>query len=347
MTTSYRLSDLATHVNGKAVGDLNALISGLCPLDEPDIKAISFLKEPTPSHFTKNDPRNYAALFVSDKMEPEALIDRGNFIIVPDPYAALVSVIPLFVPKHKPTPGISDKAEIAQNAHIGTNVHIGAFVSVGERCVIGDDVVLYPQVTVYHDVTIGSGSILHAGAVIREGTIIGKNSVIQSGAVIGADGFGYVPDPKLGLQLIPQIGKVILNDNVDIGANSCIDRATLGTTQIGQSTKVDNIVQIGHNTKIGKHSIVCGYTGIAGSCSIGDQVVIAGGVGVADHMTIASGARIGGKSTVIMDVREPGDYAGHPVVPAKIYRRNMIEGKSLADSLKDIRQRLSKLEGKE
>ena len=159
--------------------------------------------------------------------------------------------------------------------------------------------------------------------MIREDCIVGSDTVIQNGAVIGADGFGYVPDKELGLAPVPQVGVVVLSDRVDVGANACIDRATLGTTLVGLGTKIDNLVQVGHNTKIGKFAILCGQTGVAGSCDIGNQVVLGGAVGVADHIQIVDGCRIAGKSVVFGNLTEKNDYAGYPARPAGEWRRSM------------------------
>jgi UDP-3-O-[3-hydroxymyristoyl] glucosamine N-acyltransferase len=207
------------------------------------------------------------------------------------------------------------------SAKIGSGVSIGEFAVVGPLTEIGDNVVIHPHVVLYPGVKIGPRSIIHSHAAIREDSVLGAETVIQNGAVIGADGFGYVPDAKLGLVGVPQLGTVNLGDRVEVGANSAIDRATLGTTTIGLGTKIDNLVQIGHNTRIGRFSILCGQVGIAGSCEIGNQVVIGGQAGVGDHLKIADGIRVGAKSGVVSDLTEKGDYLGFPPLPAQVARR--------------------------
>lgn len=346
MSISYTLKELAVRVNGAVVGDESVQITALCPLDEPNKNSLTFIKENHAVYLKKHLPSEYGAILISQSVEIDTIKNRGNFILVKEPYTALVSLIPLFVPISKPAPGVSSKADIARTAHIGQQVHIGAFVAVGERSTIGDNTIIHPHVVIYHDVSIGSDATIHAGAVIREGTVIRSGAVIQPGAVIGSDGFGYVPDAKLGLASIPQVGNVVIGENVDIGANACIDRATLGVTELHRGVKVDNLVQIGHNTKIGEYSILCGHVGVSGSCNIGKQVVLAGASGIVDHVTIPDGTRIGAQAAVLTDVPQKGDYAGHSVVPADVYRKNLVEWRDLHTTLRDLRKRVRQLEQK-
>jgi UDP-3-O-[3-hydroxymyristoyl] glucosamine N-acyltransferase len=291
----------------------------VCSLDEPHPDGLSLIRDASPKQL-KNALQNNAvkALFIQDTLVTMLPAELPMAVIaVNDPMVALISVIPLFFEPYPISPGISEKADVHPSAKLGHNVTVSPFVSIGANCVIGDNVVLHPQVTVYPGCTIGTGTVVHAGAAIREDVIIGEHAVIQNGAIIGADGFGYVQVPGKGLVPVPQIGTVVVGNNAEVGANSCIDRATLGKTRLGDGSKADNLVQIGHNTAIGNHSILCGQVGIAGSCSIGNGVVIGGGAGVKDHVTIADGVRIAAKSGVTRDLREKGDYGGYPAVPVR------------------------------
>jgi UDP-3-O-[3-hydroxymyristoyl] glucosamine N-acyltransferase len=313
------VADIVARTNGTLFGDGLSSILGVCSLDEPEPNAIAFSKERSISRL-RGIIRNarVGALLVAHV--PPDLADSPPsvpLIVVPDPLAALISIIPLFFKPYSVTAGAPSLVAIHPTAEISQGVTIGPFTSIGERCVIEEGVVIHPQVTLYPGVRIGQGTVIHAGAVIREDCVIGAGSVIQNGAVIGSDGFGYIGVPDMGLVPVPQIGTVVTGARVDIGANSCIDRATLGTTRIGDSTKIDNLVQIGHNTTIGKQAIICGKVGVAGSCTIGDGVVLGGGVGVVDHMTIGSRVRVGGGAAVMNDITTPGDYLGIPAVPAK------------------------------
>jgi UDP-3-O-[3-hydroxymyristoyl] glucosamine N-acyltransferase len=298
------------------------MVATICPLDAPVVGGVSFtrLKSSTQvQRLLTGSP--LAALLVPRELDRSAVASSVALVAVADPVFAMTQIVPLFHIPAEISPGINARADIDPSAVIGENVRIGAFCVVGPRARIEDGVVLHPHVVIYPGARIGPRSIVHAGAIIREDCTIGADSVIQNGAVIGADGFGYTPRPGIGLVSIPQVGTVVLADRVDVGANACIDRATLGETKVGLGTKIDNLVQVGHNTTIGQHSILCGQVGVAGSCSIGDQVVLGGAAGVGDHITIASGARFAGRSGVIRNITTRGDYAGQPATPIRKWNR--------------------------
>ncbi len=341
--TSQTVSQLAVLVGGSVVGAKDVTISTLVPLDEPKPDAISFTKE---THPRKLGPLlsdlKVAALIISDTVDPSLLPSHKSFIRVKDPLAALIKIVPLFVPAIKPSGVVSDKADIHPSAKIGKNVSIGAFVAIGADVVIEDGVVVHPHVTLYQNVFIGAESEIHSGAVIREYCKLGPRTIIQNGAIIGADGFGYLSEHEEGsapkIVKVPQVGIVNLGPDTEVGANTCIDRATLGTTQVGPSTKIDNLVQVGHNTKIGAFTIVCGKVGIAGSSRIGNGVVLGGDVGIKDHTTIADGVRVAARSGVISDLTEKGDYAGFPAVRALAWRRQIKAIGELQDIIDDARR---------
>jgi UDP-3-O-[3-hydroxymyristoyl] glucosamine N-acyltransferase len=322
LTTPIPLSEIARVVNGVVHGDATTPISSLCSFDTPTPHAITFSRVASSPQLTKvlADLR-CGAVIVDHRAVSPATPLAMPLIAVTDPVLAMTKVVPLFFEGAERTQGISPKADVDPGAKIGARVTIGAFSSIGPRVVIEDDVVIHPHVVLYPGVHIGARTVLHSGAIIREECVVGADSLVQNGAVVGADGFGYTPDPTLGLAPVPQVGTVVLGDRVDIGANSCIDRATFGETKIGLGTKIDNLVQVGHNTVIGRHSILCGQVGIAGSSVIGDQVVLAGSAGVADHISIASGARFASRSGVVRDITSKGDYAGYPAVPVRQWNR--------------------------
>jgi UDP-3-O-[3-hydroxymyristoyl] glucosamine N-acyltransferase LpxD len=194
---------------------------------------------------------------------------------------------------------------------------------IGEDVRIEEGAVLRDRVTLYPHSSVGARTVLHSGVVIREQCRIGADCILHNNTVIGADGFGYVPDRKVGLRKVPQIGNVEIGDRVEIGSNTCIDRGAFGSTLVGAGTKIDNLVQIGHNVVIGSNCIICGQVGIAGSAVIGDRVVLGGSVGVADHVTIVPDVRIGARGAVHTSIEKPGDYAGFPIMPARAWRRMM------------------------
>ena len=318
------LSELAHSVGGEIKGAANFLIAGICSVDKPVPGHISFLRSANQKQIdTIASAGVLAAVLVPDSNRQLQPSSKLSLVFVKDPQSAIVDLVPLFYCPPEVPSGVSPKADIDRSAKFGKNVSVGPFCAIGPDVVIGDEAVLHPHVTLYEGVTIGARSVIHAGAVVREYCSIGADAVIQPGAVIGADGFGYIPDPKLGLRFVPQIGTVTISDNVDIGANSCVDRATFGTTKIGQGTKLDNLVQIGHNSAVGSHSIICGMVGVGGSSEIGNQVVIGGRSGLADHVKIPDQTRIGGASIISHSISEAGDYSGTPPgpLPAIAWRR--------------------------
>lgn len=314
------VADIASITKGTILGDPHIAIFGICSLDEPHATSVAFSKERSPSRLIAIMQRvSVGALIVSSPLPSFGDFHPPMPIIgVADPLAAIIAIIPRFFKTWEPmTTSFGNQVAIHDTALIGEGVTVGPFCSIGASCIIEDGVTIHPNVTIYPGVRIERGAVIHAGAIIREDCVIGPGAVIQNGAVIGSDGFGYVVIPDKGLVPVPQIGTVTIGAHVDVGANSCIDRGTLGTTRIGDVTKVDNLVQVGHNTTIGSQSIICGQAGIAGSCSIGDRVVLGGGVGVVDHVTIGTGVRVGGGAAVLNNISTPGDYIGTPAVPTR------------------------------
>lgn len=339
---SRTLGEVARHLSATLYGDPSRPVRGISPANEPIPDTISFLKRGSIEELRAllSAPQAPAAVLVSPGLAGHQ--ELGNVIEVANPLEAVVSLVPLFYPVLRPPPGVSPQAVIGERVSLGQDVSIGAFCVVGDDVTIGDGAILHPHVVLYAGARIGARSVLHSGVIVREHCEVGSDAVIQNGAVIGADGFGYIPIPGKGLQPVPQIGIVQLGSHVDVGANSCIDRATFGTTKIGEGTKIDNQVQIGHNVHIGQHSIVCGQSAIAGSCRIGNGVTLAGSVGIADHLTIADGVRVAARAGVTSDLSK-GDYAGHPAVPVTQWRRTQIALRKLPELLR----RLNKQGGEE
>lgn len=238
-------------------------------------------------------------------------------IVCKDPFAAFYNLVPLFYQEINSSRAIDPSSTLHKTVQFThkESCSVGANVVIGENCLIGRNVTIHPNVVIGPGVSIGDKTVIHSRVSIHANVQIGSEVMIQSGAVIGSIGFGYRPDEKGDLSLIPHLGTVIIEDRVHIGANTCIDRGVIGNTVVGYGSKIDNLVQIGHNNIIGKHVIMCGQVGIAGSCTIGDRVTLGGKAGVADHKAITSGARIGGYSGVTKDITEKGDYAGFPARP--------------------------------
>lgn len=240
-------------------------------------------------------------------------------------------------PVPRPAPGIHPKACIDETAKLGANVTVMANVFVGPNVEIGENVILYPNVCLMEGVRIGADSTLFPNVTVYEKCVVGARCILHAGAVIGAYGFGY--DSSTGKHILsPQLGNVELADDVEIGANSAIDRGTFGTTRIGEGTKIDNLVQIGHNCQIGKHNLLCSQVGIAGSCTTGEYVVCAGQVGMADHISIASNIIIGAQAGVPGSLKEPGTYLGSPVALLSDMKRQFIVMRQLPEYWRTLKK---------
>ncbi|MBI4778643.1 UDP-3-O-(3-hydroxymyristoyl)glucosamine N-acyltransferase [Candidatus Desantisbacteria bacterium] len=317
------LSEIARLVEGELLGNADIEISGVSGLDEATIPSLTPKKGQiavvvNPKHLSQTI---YAsAVIVPEGVKEDALpalpMDKGRIpaIRVKNPKIALALLLNLFYPQEKPTPNIHPSSIIAKDAQLGRDVTIYPHVVVDKGAIIGDKVVLYPSVYVGKAVQIGDETIIHSQVTLYENTIIGRKVNIHAGCVIGADGFGYIKVDEIHHK-IPQAGNVIVEDWVEIGANTTIDRATLGSTIIGNGTKIDNLVQIGHNVKIGKNCILVAQAAIGGSAIIEDGVIIAGKGAVSDHVTIGHHSIIGAKSGVMKDIPPKSVVSGFPARP--------------------------------
>jgi UDP-3-O-[3-hydroxymyristoyl] glucosamine N-acyltransferase len=316
------LQEIVAFVKGKYSGAQDMRIAGVAPLAEATERHISFLANP--KYAAQMASTRAAAVLVSNDLEGES--DR--WIRVADPYFAMASVVARFFASRPAPKGISAHAAIAASAKLGANVAVGAFTSIGDDVVIGDGVTLYPNVTVEPGSQIGDGTIVYPQVSIYERSIIGRRCILHSGVVIGSDGYGFVTHEGRHHK-IPQVGIVRIEDDVEIGAGTTVDRAALGETVIGEGTKIDNLVQIGHNVKIGKHCLLVAQVGIAGSTELGDYVVAAGQVGFAGHLKIGKGAQIAAKSAVLDDVADGMKVMGIPAMPFRDFARREVVLKRL------------------
>lgn len=334
--TAAQIADI---VGGVLHGDGSATARELAPLEDAGEGTLTLIREQSALNLARVLTSSKAAVILAQTAPATGEIPAGKaVIVVAKPFESLLQCMPHFFEPHPTLSGISPLASIAPSAKIAPSVAVGPFAVIGPDVEIGEGVIIHPHVVLYPGVKVGARTVIHSHASVREDCEIGADAVVQNGAVIGADGFGYLPDPKLGLVAVPQLGVVTLADRVEVGANSAIDRATLGVTSVGIGTKIDNLVQVGHNTKVGMHSILCGQVGIAGSCEIGNQVVLGGQVGVGDHLKIADGVRVGAKSGVHADLTERGDYLGFPILPAQLARRVFALLPQLPELIKRIKR---------
>ena len=322
------VGEIVDLVGGSYEGDRDVRVVGVSSLTDAEEHQLSFLSNP--KYASQLESTRAAVVLVANDHPGKS----ARFIRVANPYFAMATVVSRFFAKRSRPAGISPLASISDSARLGRNVAVGAFTTIGDGVVIGDDVAIYQNVAIEAGTIIGEGSIIYPLVSIYERTNIGKRCIIHSGAVIGADGYGFVTE-KGRHHKIPQIGIVRIEDDVEIGAGSCIDRAALGETVIGEGTKIDNMVQIGHNVRVGRHCLLVAQAGIAGSTELGDYVVVAGHSGFGGHLKIGSGVQVAAKSAVLEDV-ESGKYMGVPAIPFRDFARREVLFRRLPELFKRV-----------
>jgi len=334
-----KLSEIAKFLNAELIG-IDSEVSGVKGIDDAQEGDITYIVSSKYIEAAKNS--RASAFIVKEKIEG---FDRPQ-LIVENPQLAFAKALELFYVKPHPYKGISEKAIVADTVKFGRNVTVYPFVYIDENVTIGDNTVIYPFTFIGKETSIGSDCLIYPNVTIREKVKIGSKVIIHSGSVIGSDGFGYIFHENRHHK-IPQIGGVIIEDDVEIGASVTIDRATTGDTIIGKGTKIDNLVQIAHNVKIGKNCIIVGQVGIAGSSQIGDGCILAGQVGISDHVEIESGTIITAKSGVMPGKLSRGVYSGIPVFPHREWlKANAIFQKlpELYKKIKELEEKIKKLE---
>ncbi len=265
---------------------------------------------------------------------------------VDNPYQSFLMVLKRFFDYKHELSGIADSTSIHPDVKLGEGCAIGFNVVIGRNCVIGKNVTIFHNSVILENCSVGDNTLVYPNVTIRENTVIGKNVIIHNGASIGADGFGFVKGPDGVYVKIPQIGNVIIEDFVEIGANSCIDRAALGNTIIKAHTKIDNLVQIGHNVEIGSNTAISAQSGVSGSTKVGDDVIIAGQVGLVDHIEIGDGVIIGAQSGVSRNIKDRGIYVGTPVKPINQFKRLEVHIRNLEtlnNTVKELQQEIDTL----
>lgn len=304
------LNDIARIVNGTVIGDATIMVNGLAPIDHVLPNTVIFAEGE--DNIKRAEASQAAAILVAKQVNSL----QKPIIQVESPFKAFMQLLQHFYPAHPPVMGIHPTAVIAEDVIIGDRISIGAFVSIQSGSSIGNDCVIKSHVSIGHQVTIGNNTTLHPHVTIYDKSQIGQRVSIHAGSVIGSDGFGYTYENGQHTK-VPHVGFVAIEDDVEIGASTMIDRATVGSTIIGQGTKIDNLVQIAHSVKLGKHNIVCGFTGIAGSTTSGNHVVFAANVGVSDHVQIDDGVILGARAGVPpkKHLKQGNIYFGNPARP--------------------------------
>ena len=337
------LKELADYVGGEVAGDGNIKIKGVMTIDEAMEGYITFVSNK--KYIKKLEQTGASAIIIS----PDIVAEGKNLLITNNPYLAFAKVVDLMMNPKKVYPGaIDNSARVSGSAELGSNVTAYPFVFIGDNAQVADNVVLYPGVYVGDDCRIGKDTIIHPNAVIHKGTIIGERVVVHSNVVVGCSGFGYAPDGSTYFK-IPQVGITVIEDDVDIGANTTINRAVLGETRIKRGTKIDSEVIIAHNVEIGEDTLVTSQVGIAGSVTIGNNVILAGGSGVAGHIKVGDNVKVGGWTGVTKDLPPGGTFLGTPAIEIERMRKcYMVIPKlpEMRETVKDLQKKIKQLEEK-
>lgn len=327
--------ELAEFLHGKLENDVPELkVTGVNGLVEAGPQDISFAVPPHVEHCHLSK----SGVMVLGFDDPK-LPDNRPVIRVENPRAAFAALLELFRHRAKVERVVSDRAYVAPTAKIGKNVAVMPFAYIDEGAEIGDGTVIYPHVYVGKNVKVGADCLFYPSATIREGCVLGNKIVLQSGAVIGGDGFGYITDKTTGKHsFVLQAGNVVLEDEVEVGSNSCIDRATAGSTVVGAGTKIDNLVHLGHNDVLGKNCLVVAHVGISGSVTAGDNCVFAGQVGTVGHITIGNNCQFAGRTGITHNIPDNSVCAGFPAQPYKEWLKQEANLRKVGDLVKKVKE---------
>ena len=329
-----RLAELAERLSATLHGDGDKEVTGVRGIEEAGATEVTFVANPKYTALARTTQA--AAVLVSpDFPEIEAPTLR-----LANPYLAFAQALGLFYQPPSYAPGIHPTAVIDATARIGANAHIGAYVVIGPGVVLGENATVLPHVVLYPGVIVGEHFYAHAHAVVREGCVLGDNVTLENGAIVGSDGFGFAKDNQGNWQKIPQSGPVRIGNHVDVQANACIDRATVGATEIADGAKIDNLVQIGHGSKVGKNTLVCAQAGLAGSSIVGSNAILAGQAGVAGHCTLGDGVILTAQSGVSHDVPSGKMLSGSPAFE----NRSWLRAVAVFQRLPEMLRRLNHLE---
>ena len=329
-----KLQELADRLGCRLEGDGDAEIVRVAGIEEAEPGDLTFLANPKYESALAHTGASAVLLRDDAPAAPCAMLRT------PDPYLAFARAVGLFAPPWRPAAGVHSLAAVAGDAQLGRNVAIGAFVVVGEGVTIGDNTVVFANVTIGPGARIGDDCLIHSNVAIRERVTIGNRVVLQNGVVIGSDGYGFVRRGDGTHEKIPQVASVVIEDDVELGANTTVDRPAVGETRIRQGTKIDNLVQIGHGVSVGRNVLMAAQVGIAGSTDVEDDVIFGGQVGVGGHLTIGRGAVAVGQSGVTKSLRPGAMVAGYPAIDSHEWRRASV----LFKRLPELKRRIEELE---
>jgi UDP-3-O-[3-hydroxymyristoyl] glucosamine N-acyltransferase len=333
-------SALAEACGGRLVGDGAAVVEGVRALEKAGPRDVSFVAD---AKTEKSAAESAAGVLLARSAAP---FPGRTVVEVPDPSAALAALLSGSFPRRVARPGVHPTAIVGAGARVDPDAEVGPYVVLGEDTEVGAGAILEAHVVVGRRCRVGSGAWLHPHVVLYDDVSLGSRAEVHSGAVLGADGFGYAASPS-GMRKVPQVGGVEIGEDAEIGANTCVDRATLETTRVGDGTKIDDLVMIGHNCDVGRHVVLCGQVGIAGSTTVGDQTVLAGQVGVGGHMRVGRGVKAGGQTGITSDVPDGASIFGTPWMPHREAFRVSAELRRLPSTARLVRELAKGAEVKE
>ncbi|MBR1621149.1 MAG: UDP-3-O-(3-hydroxymyristoyl)glucosamine N-acyltransferase [Prevotella sp.] len=337
----FTAKQIAELINGTIEGDENASVSTFAKIEEGRKGAISFLSNPKYTHYIYDTDSSVVIINKDLELENEV---KATLIRVDNAYECVAKLLQMYESMKPQKTGIDSLAFISPKATIGKNCYIGAFAFIGDGVVIGDNTQIFPNTYIGDKVTIGNDCIINPNVTIYQGCIINNRVTIHSGTVIGADGFGFAPSEN-GYDKIPQIGIVTIEDDVEIGANTCIDRSTRGSTYIRKGAKLDNLIQIAHNAEVGKNTVMAAQCGIAGSTKVGDWCMFGGQVGIAGHLHITDHTTVGAQAGITGSIKKEGQtIIGSPAIDAKTYMKSYAVYRRLTDMYMQINKMQKEIE---
>lgn len=330
----FSAQQIAAFLGGKLIGDGTKLVSDVAPIEQASEGKLSFV---TDEKYVSYLSSTQASVVLMTQSIPFSGETNATLILVENARGAMAQLLQMVSAAMNPAKkGIEQPSYISEGVSVPEDAYVGAFAYIGKNVKLGKGVQIYPQVYIGDNVVVGDNTILYAGARVYYNCVIGNNCILHSGVVIGADGFGFEPDANGVNQKVPQIGNVIIDDDVEIGANTTVDRAMMGSTRVHKNVKIDNLVQVAHNVQVGESTFMCAQVGVAGSTTIGQHCILAGQVGVAGHIEIADQCVLGAQTGVSGTIRKPGMYMGSPAIDASNFRRSAVGFKQLPELMKRI-----------
>ena len=337
----FTAQQIAALINGKIEGDASAKVSKLAKIEEATIGSLTFLSHPKYVPYLKTT--GASVIIVSDGVTDEKST-TATLIKVKDSRQAFTILMEAYHKQQFAKTGIEEYANISQNATRAKDVYLGSFTYVGEGTKIADGARIYPNVYIGENCSIGKNCIIYPGVKIYRDSVIGDNCTLHSGVVVGSDGFGFVPNDENNYRKMPQVGNVIIENNVEIGSNTTIDRATMGSTVIHKGVKLDNLIQIGHNVEIGENTVIAAQSGVAGSTKIGRDCMIGGQVGIVGHLTIGNRVKIAAQSGIGSNVADDSTIQGSPALDHFDYKKAYVIFRRLPELSQKIKELESKIE---